>query len=184
MSVRRIKVPLRESWRARLPPLRDPIASWLSVQGSLTEQLRSACRNFEVRVLRQASVFPRHDERALLGLARGTLVSGREVLLVADGIPVVFARSLVLLRHRRGGWHRWQSLGCRPLGELLFDDPQIHRGGLHYRRFKSEDGRQLMVAAGLSGFGRLWGRRRLFSLGGKPLLLTELFLPEIVRLKP
>jgi len=156
----------------------------LSVQSSLTEQIRAACRNFEVRVLRQAFVFPRHDELALLGLARGTLVRGREVLLVADGIPVVFARSLVLPCPRRGGWHRWQGLGCRPLGELLFDDPQIRQGGLHYRRLKSEDVQQRMATAELSGLGRLWARRRLFSCSGKPLLLTELFLPEIVKLKP
>jgi hypothetical protein len=49
------------------------------------------------------------------------------VLLVADGEPVVFARSLVAATTIPAAWHLLHGLGGRPLAAVLFDDPRVRR---------------------------------------------------------
>jgi hypothetical protein len=50
-----------------------------------------------------------------------------EVLLIADGEPVVFARSLVAATTIPAAWHLLHGLGGRPLAAVLFDDPRVRR---------------------------------------------------------
>jgi hypothetical protein len=67
------------------------------------------------------------DELAALGVQRHGALWQREVLLVADGEPVVFARSLVAATTIPAAWHLLHGLGGRPLAAVLFDDPRVRR---------------------------------------------------------
>lgn len=71
-------------------------------------------------------------------------------------------------------------LGNRPLGAVLFADPGVVRGVTQYSQLLP--GQELFesAVAGLSiRPGSLWGRRTLFYLAAKPLLVNEIFLPGI-----
>ena len=70
------------------------------------------------------------------------------------------------------------KLDC--LGAFLFADPGIQRGPVELACIR---GGQAMFVEATSGLklapGEIWGRRSLFRVGGKPLLVTEVFLPAI-----
>lgn len=178
--------PRHERWLPH-PALaeRALIRPWLTDRGSLTARIRARCDRFEVQVLQQRLALPLVDERALLGRVRPSSALVREVLLCADGVPVVFAHSVVLPRHLRGAWHLVAGLGARPLGAVLFADASVKRGRLHFKRLGPRDPRwqRAIGSAALSSPGPLWARRSVFLRRDLPLLVTEVFLPTIASLK-
>ena len=123
------------------------------------------------------------DESVLLGLAPQQLAYSREVLLYADGQPVVFAHSAFAREHLRGAWLDVRTLGNKSLGALLFANPLVERKPLHYRALRNTHPLHQRAATVLNDPPhRLWARRSLFYLHDEPLLVTEVFLPGILLL--
>ena len=178
-----------EIWLARPPRAgaTPRLLPWLTDPGSLTARIRARCARFSVRVLGQALARVHRDEAALLGLRGGELAWLREVVLEADGVPVVYARSMMPRRNLRGPWTRFTGLGNRPLGAALFADPRIVRQPLHVARLDGRDRRYHLAAAAAAAPEAgcaLWARRSVFLLAGRPLLVCEIFLPGIGELPP
>ena len=180
-----------------LTPCRDPfhpapwraprgMRGWLGDEGSLTARIRARCGEFSLCLLAQGKGRALPDERAALGVLRGGELWQREVLLIADGVPVVFARSLVATPTIPAAWQVLRHLGGRPLAAVLFDDPRVSRSPLMAARLDARDPRwQHAAAAGLEGASPpLWARRSVFRRAGVPLLITEVFLPTIRSLLP
>jgi chorismate--pyruvate lyase len=163
----------RDPWLFRpsgAPPQRALLA-WLRDPASLTARIRARCSVFSVRLVGEGLAPVQRDEAALFGLRRGSLAWLREVLLLADGVPVVYARSVMPRAALRGGWRRYTGLGGKPLGAALFANPAIRRGALHAARL-----------AGVGSARSLWARRSSFELDGRALLVCEIFLPAVVDL--
>jgi len=157
------------------------LASWLRDTGSLTRRVQGACGSgFQVRLLRQGWGSPQYSEGRLLRMRRGEIAVIREVLLLCDGLPWVFARTLIPIHSLRGGARRLTRLGERPLGEVLFAQPGLRRGVVQVARLLP---RHHLFVAAVSALGavpgELWGRRTLFYFAGKPLLVNEIFLPGL-----
>ena len=155
---------------------------WLADKGSLTQRLKRHCRHFAVRLVRVGLLRPGRDEHALLQVRADELSYVREVALLCEGRPVVFAHSVVAAASLRGPWAAVTGLGSRPLGEALFSNPLVERGDLQYRRLSAFH--PLSCHARRAGVSieeqDLWARRSLFSLQGHPLLVTEVFVPAIL----
>ncbi len=121
-----------------------------------------------------------YSEGMLLGMRRGENAIIREVELLIDGVPWVFARTVIPASSLRGPAKRLTMLGTKPLGEVLFAEPHTERvvmeiASLHSRHnLFNKAIRSLDVQP-----ERLWGRRTLFNLAGSPLLVNELFLPTL-----
>jgi chorismate--pyruvate lyase len=162
------------------------LRGWLADQGSLTNRLKQRCRQFSVQPVRVGFIRPNRDENSLLQLRADQLAYIREVVLHCDGQPVVFAHSVVAVNSLRGPWAAVTRLGNRPLGEALFSNPRVARGCLQYRRISVRH--SLARQAGRAGIPisgqSLLARRSLFTLHGKPLMVTEVFLPAILSIKP
>lgn len=177
---------LRQAWK-RSPALAGAPAhlrDWLSDPTSLTARIVVRCGSFRVQVLGEGHAWPNADERTLVGLPAGRLAWTREVLLVADGVPVVFAHSVLAPRDLAGAWHMARAIGSRPLGAALFADPGIARGPLACARIRA--GHPLHRHAGAAtvlALPTLWARRSLFTRRDRPLLVTEVFLPGIAALE-
>ena len=159
-----------------------PIAPWLFDAASLTQRLRQVCQGrFQVRVVSQRRVRPLRDERVALRMRDHEHALVRMVYLLCDGQPWVFARTVIPAASLRGPRRRLLRLGNRPLGALLFADPHMQRGPVEVVCVPSASA--LLVAA-THGMQRrpqaIWGRRSLFRLGGKPLLVSEFFLPALL----
>ncbi|MDB2594521.1 chorismate lyase [Porticoccaceae bacterium] len=148
---------------------------WLSDTGSLTQRLIDACNGeLTVQVLRQNLGVPRLSERRALGLPQRRQALIREVILLGGGIPWVYARSIIPLSTLTGRLRRLRQLDNRPLGALLFSEPSMCREPVEIACYTSAQ----MPTALVAKQSTMWGRRSVFRLHNKPLLVSEIFLPD------
>ncbi len=157
--------------------------SWLRHTDSLTGRLRQLCGDgFAVRVLAEGWRRPSLDEARRLRLRHRRLAWIREVALTCKGRPLVFARSVIPDRSLVGPNRSLRMLGTRPLGELLFAGAGTRRDALEVAELGAHHWlARRMQRLGVEGDVRLWARRRVHWLNGRPLLVAEVFLPELVR---
>lgn len=105
----------------------------------------------------------------------------RQVWLLCAGHPWVFARTVIPLPSLRGGLRRLALLGSRPLGTVLFADPRMERRPLEVARLTPRHRLYHMATApGAANIPAIWGRRSVFRLQDKPLLVSEFFLPSLL----
>lgn len=171
-------------WTHLAPPHADPWRPWLTFPGSLTWRIVAHSRRFEVEVVARRLRFPNDDEYRVLGRPAHKLAYVREVVLHADGAPVVMAHSIVARADLRGVWRPVAGLGTRPLAEVLFSDRRVRRGPFEFARVGPRHplGARARELLGRR-FGTLRARRSLFHLRGRPLMVTEVFLPRILELR-
>jgi chorismate--pyruvate lyase len=154
---------------------------WLLDPASLTERIITQCReNFRVRLLDQRRARPLRNESEALGMRAGTRAIVRQVQLLCGDTPWVYARTIIPPRTFARKLHRFTTLGARSLGAMLFADPSMKRGEVEVTRLTPSDRLYHLVTRDLRDKPEtIWGRRSLFRLGGKPLLVCEFFLPDI-----
>jgi chorismate--pyruvate lyase len=77
--------------------------------------------------------------------------------------------------------HPWlRALGDQGLGEAMAAVAEVRREPLEYLELHS--GHPLALAAGADpAEGALWARRAIYRLGGRPILVQEVFLPALGR---
>ncbi|TPQ29665.1 chorismate--pyruvate lyase family protein [Methylomonas koyamae] len=161
--------------------LAPELQSWLNETGSLTRRLRGIYGNrFGVELLFHRWKPAFNDECRLLALPPARYQLIREVLLHADGRPLVLARTVlpdptIKIAHRN-----LSHLGNRPLGEVIFAYPDLER---RRRQFSRAEPNQWSTAVQtrLSMAGPTWGRRTEYAIHGHPLLVAEFFLPALLQ---
>jgi len=113
-----------------------------------------------------------------LGMAYHEVGLVREVHLLCRQRPWVFARTVIPVQTMTGSVRRLARLGSRPLGGLLFADPSVRRGALEIARIAPGHSLYGTATGGTNG-APIWGRRSVFHLDNKPLLVSEVFLSEV-----
>ncbi|MBI1423613.1 MAG: chorismate lyase [Gammaproteobacteria bacterium] len=159
------------------------LSNWLCDPGSLTARLIKACPgHFHVRVLSQVWRPPMHNESKRLRMRQRQMAFIREVYLYCDDQPVVFARTVIPRKTLSGKQKHLLRLGSRPLGAVLFADPHMRRDELELARVDASAKLFHKAAAVLTQVPvTIWGRRSVFYVNRKPLLVSEFFLPGIAR---
>jgi chorismate--pyruvate lyase len=149
--------------------------AWLLDQGSLTQRLIKASHgNFNVQVLSQSWQRPLLSERALLEMKPRELAIVREVLLLCNDEPWVFARSVMPASSLNGRLRRLRKFDNSSLGAMLFSEPSMQRHPFQLATFDGENNR---LPSAIRQAELLWGRRSRFELTGKPIMVSEIFLP-------
>ncbi|MES2130668.1 MAG: chorismate lyase [Pseudomonadota bacterium] len=164
------------------PPL---MRHWLTTGGSLTAKLVAHSAAFRVQRLHQRSALCLPDEAHTIGMAHRGQVWEREVLLRCDGVPVVFAHTVVPMSATASDWPLFSALGERSLGSTLFYDPLVRRGELEFARIRAGHPLMARARAALGGCADdtvLFARRCLYQRRRGTLLVTEVFLPSVVAL--
>lgn len=111
-------------------------------------------------------------------LTIGDAVLVREVLLYGNGLPVVFAQSVLPRKSLQGEWRRLGKLGNKPLGAVLFANPKVRRTPLSYKKLTPNHALYRNAIRHLTSRPDfLWARRSLFSLHCNHIMVTEVFLP-------
>ena len=152
-----------------LPRLGPYWASWLLDMGSLTQRLKTLSKgDFRVELVEQRWV---SSSRAVLleGLSANEAKQrlwSRKVVLMCAGEPCIAAHTLIPVCSIQGPLRKLRKLGSKPLGESLFREPDIERGGMK-------------VCAG----GSTRGRYSVFRLHGYPVLVAEFYLPGLRRVE-
>ena len=174
--------PHRKNHWLRKPILCSAYRKWLVDNGSLTARLKARYADFSVRpvLLKNAKSFT--DESALLGLKANQHALIREVLLMGNNQPVVFAHSVLPRASLRGAWHRFGKLGNKPLGAALFANPKVKRTPLEYKKLSACSPISMRVVGHLKTSPKaLWARRSIFSINCAKILVTEVFLEQLLK---
>lgn len=157
------------------------LLDWLLDPTSLTQRLKQTCHGeFRVVPISQQRQRAQLNEAQALGIRPHEICFIREVHLLCDERPWVFARTVIPIRTLTGPRRRLSRLGKKPLGAVLFADPSMQRSVIEIARIHSGQTIFETATAPLSKKPiEIWGRRSAFFLGGEPLLVSEIFLPEI-----
>ncbi|MEW8563034.1 MAG: chorismate lyase [Candidatus Thiodiazotropha sp.] len=183
ISSRSNREPNWYDWRQR-SSLQIPqfVGSWLGDRGSLTQRVIQSCGGgqFRVRLLHQGWGTPLNSECRILRMRRGMVALVRDVELLCDQLPWVFARTLIPVSSLKGAAQRLTQLGEKPLGAVLFSDPKVSRGATQVARLLP---RQPLFETACNNLrekpDHLWGRRTLYYVEKRPLLVNEIFLPTL-----
>lgn len=158
--------------------LPDALKDWLIDPSSLTTRLKKQCDNFRVELLGQ-KIEACHADEANDVIKQGEQVLVREVLLYCDEVAHVFARSLLPLSSLTGEEQILANLGNKSLGQVLFNNPSLERQRIEISSFLSTSSvAEFSKTLDISVEQFLWGRRSIFMLESKPLMVAEVFLPN------
>jgi len=168
----------------RISPSRV-VQQWLITPSSLTSKLKSICPDLEVHVISEKYEMPLVSEAQKLGIARDEEVWIRCVLLKCKNHNWVYARTIIPKMDSLNPWHELQSLGNKPLGEILFQMPNIKRSSFEFSKDTLGYWPHLINHLNTPDIRNQpsFARRSTFNQKGAPLLLTEVFLPGLLEIK-
>ncbi|ALU87606.1 chorismate lyase [Herbaspirillum rubrisubalbicans M1] len=156
--------------------------AWLADPGSMTLKLKARTETFTVRLLRQRPGRILADEHEALCISARSRVVERDVILLADGTPVVFGHTVLSTASVKSDWPFFSKLGTTPLGANLFFDPLVGRRPIQYARLSAGHPLMRRIAQALPGSElptSLLARRSLFTRRGGVLMVTDVFLPAL-----
>jgi len=177
-------------------PLRQPVdrtlRRWLRATGSLTAHLAATFGPVEVVRVRQGGGGIDAGERRDLGRSAPAWGHVREVMLLAGGLPRIWARTVLDSAHARRQWRGVRGLGRRPLADLLFATRRVDRTPLRANRLAAASPlarrirRDWQAVSGLpwSGGGAIWVRSSVFRRRGAPLRVMEALAPSLQQAAP
>ena len=176
--------PTPQHWLARLPENCARYRPWLLDRGSLTRRIQARCAAFSVRHVQQQYGVAMPSERHRVALKHHSRALLRDVFLYCDETPLVFAHSVLPATSLHGTWQSLGRLGSKPLGAALFANPRVQRTPLQFKKLNRRDVLYRHACTVLTNPpASLWARRSVFLLEGRPILVTEVFLPDILELK-
>jgi len=173
--------PARRKQRQHIP---RQLISWIFETPSLTRRMQQLCNGmFRVRVLCQQWQRPMFNERIMLGMRDGEYGVVRQVQLLCDQQPWIYARTVIPMRTLSGTQRRLAYLGDKPLGALLFADKSVYRGQMEVACITPGQSIHDIATRDLREKNRpVWGRRSIFYRDARPLLVSEVFLPPLSRI--
>ena len=172
------------NWFARpSPAVSRSKRVWMMRPGALTKGLRSLGR-VELKIIKQNIGVIRAEEAHLLKLPRRSLVWTRQISMSIDGEQCVVARSVARLRDTHSIWRGVRGLNTRPLADILYHDTSIDRSNFDVSRVRRPEPLHSIAKTALQSKRptAFYARRSIFWRMGKPLLVSECFLPAFWRL--
>ena len=159
-------------------PLLAPVRSWLLDDGSLTQHLLNTGRRFSLQRWQQRWEPPRPNERHLLQMPLRERAMVRQVVMYLDGEPMVYARSVFPVSTLSGPLLRLRRLANQSLGAFLFARTDMRRSPFEVALLAGDSD---YLPASLHQDQAVWARRSAFEVAGRPLLVSEVFLPGFPR---
>jgi chorismate--pyruvate lyase len=145
---------------------------WLLDRGSLTQLLIKKSKNqFRVEVV--AEEWVSSDRIAASGkfgpVSPQHRFWSRKVILHGAGQPWVMAHTLLPEHSLSSPLQEVMALKNKPLGEYLFSHPDLLRTGIDVTAYRE----------GADSSLNSWGRRSLFYLFDKPVMVAEYYLTQL-----
>ena len=152
------------------------VRPWLLDEGSLTERLiRASDDNFEVERLSQGWLVPTLSERKLLDIPARQWALVREVVLRCHGQAWVYARSVIPGATLSGSLRHLRRLQNQSLGTLIFQNPHLQRSSFQLALLPANCD---YIHPSLRQQIPAWARRSRFTIAGKSLSVSEVFLQQ------
>ena len=137
------------------------IKSWLLEKGPITKRI-SKNYEFELNLLKDDIASINQEERDFL-CHDDRDIKVREVILLADRSPLVYAKSLIPSATIKHGFAELGKLGRKPLGDILFEKEIFFKTNVMYAEF-------------LYNENIFWGRKTRYLVKELPLSVMEVFL--------
>jgi len=147
---------------------------WLLEPASLTARLKAHSRNFRLQLLSEEKTLLPEFLQPCLAVKNLSCVR-REVLMWCNNQPAVYAQSW-LPEQSVQQLQQLAALGEQPLGELLFQFPDVTRSPIEIALLAVTNAVEPIAA------GDYWARRSVFTVAVQPLLVAEVFLPGVLQL--
>lgn len=148
-------------WFKQFPDVPPIIVDWLLESGSMTRRFKQYCDKITVSPQRECFITrDRLNAEEAEQLPPSVRYWLREIVLSGDAQPWLLGRTVIPQETLSGPDQALVNLGALPLGSYLFSSNNLTRDYIH-----------------LGQQAEHWARRSRLRLSGKPLLLTEIFLP-------
>ena len=137
------------------------ILSWLNEPGSITSRIKSFS-NFKLKLLKDGpgEVDIIDDDLIISNYKENNI---REVILLSDEEPLIYAKSIIPLETIRLGLGILGNLKENPLGDILFSNPEIKKKHMLFAKFESNK-------------RIFYGRKGIYTVKGYPFSVCEIFL--------
>ena len=139
----------------------ENIKSWLIEQGPITKRIKSE-ESFKLNLIKDEISAVDDSEKKFLEESSDK-IKVREVILMGNNIPRVYAKSLIPIRTIENGFSRLGELGTKPLGDILFEKEIFEKTDVVYAQFQDKD-------------SIFWGRKTKYIVKNMPLSVMEVFL--------
>ena len=137
------------------------IKSWLVEKGPITKRIKSE-ESFQLNLLKDEISYVEDVEKEFLDVISNN-IKVREVILMGNNIPRVYAKSLIPIRTIDEGFSKLGKLGTKPLGDILFEKEIFKKTDMVYAQFQNKD-------------SIFWGRKTKYLVKNMPLSVMEVFL--------
>ena len=156
------------------------VQSWAYEAGSLTQRLRDYYGNtIAVNILFHQWRSPFLSECKQLRLPQHRYGLIREVMLHSNGKPLLLARTIIPEATIKVAHRNLAHLGTRPLGEVIFSYPDLEREAMDLSLIAPTTWTaQAQQKAPINQ--PIYGRRTVYAILKRPMLVSEFFLPEIL----
>lgn len=175
------QLPLFWYRKIKLNSLRD----WLCTKGSLTKKASRICHHVNVELLAGNWQFPSCQEANILGIMPRQKAFVREIFMICNGEKWWYARTVIPRQAIMSGMSPLRYLGTKPLANILFSTAGVRR--LKFEIAPINNSHYEFMCANkysLCSLNNLWGRRSKIVCSNKALLLTEVFLPDMLQQLP
>jgi len=139
----------------------ENIKSWLIEKGPITKRIKSE-ESFKLNLIKDEISAVDDSEKKFLE-ETSDKIKVREVILLGNNIPRVYAKSLIPIRTIENGFSRLGELGTKPLGDILFEKEIFKKTDVVYAQFQDKD-------------SIFWGRKTKYIVKNMPLSVMEVFL--------
>ena len=115
----------------------ENIKSWLIEKGPITKRIKSE-ESFKLNLIKDEISAVDDSEKKFLEESSDK-IKVREVILMGNNIPRVYAKSLIPIRTIENGFSRLGELGTKPLGDILFEKEIFKKTDVVYAQFQVQD---------------------------------------------
>ena len=99
--------------------------------------------------------------------------------MYANDKPLILARTIIPAATIKAAKNNLSHLGTRPLGEIIFSYPKLERVTMDITLINPSTWTQSALAEAAIN-QPIWGRRTVYAIAHKQMLVSEFFLPEVL----
>ena len=148
---------------------------WLLDVKSLSYRIRNIAKLEIIPIeTRVSNIFL--NEKKVLGYRKSEHLYLREVLIYADKLPIMYARTILPSKYLRGFWHKIKKLNNKPLADIVFERRMIIRSDFKFKKQSiNDDFSKRIKMFSLKKIKILATRQSTFKNKNEKVLLTEVF---------
>ena len=154
---------------------------WVKNKSSLTDRIKKIA-NLKIRLV--ANNYKNKNlllsEKNFFPLHKAENIFLREVIIFANGVPIMYARTVLPRKYLRGYWNDIKKLNTNSLSRIVYENPSIKRSNFSYLA-PSLNNKILKKINSLKIDSKnlVIGRQSYFEYKRKNILLTEYFFEAI-----